>query len=146
MPRHPACRTENVRGSGSAAVSIRALVGTVQQELLEQVAVRTVQFHAVESRLQGKFGAATELLDNRLDLIDLEHARHDQFRFDDTSVRVTDSRMFERAQCRRRNRRQATRVGRMRLTTRVPHLEEDARPLACTASTTRCHPRIWASV
>lgn len=80
-----------------AAVLVRALVRAVQQELLEQVSIRTVQFHAVETSLFCKFGAAAELLDDRRDLVNLQYARHDQFRFDDVSVPVADRRMFKRS-------------------------------------------------
>ncbi|WP_186072749.1 hypothetical protein [Burkholderia gladioli] len=44
-------------------------------DMSSPLAVGAVQCHATESHLHGKFGAATELLDNRLDLFDLEPAR-----------------------------------------------------------------------
>jgi hypothetical protein len=102
------------------------MVRPVEQELLEQIAVGGVELDAVESGLLRELGAAPELLDNGGNLGGFEGARKDQFRFGDLAIFVANRSVLERTQRRRRNRRDTPGIGRMRLTARVPHLQENA--------------------
>src|SRR5579859_6730327 len=102
------------------------MVRAVEQELLEQVAVGTVELNAVEAGLLREFSAATELLDDNGDFRGLEGARHDQFRLADLAALVANRSMLERTQRRRGDGCDPASVGRMRLTARVPHLQKDA--------------------
>ncbi len=59
-----------------AAVSVRALVGGVAQELVEQIAVGGVHFHAIETGALGIFGGQFVLLDDPWNFRGLQCARH----------------------------------------------------------------------
>ena len=63
----------------AAAIGVGAPVGSVTQELVEQVAVGAMQFHAVEPRGFGVLRAGAECRDDAGKLIDFERARGHQF-------------------------------------------------------------------
>ena len=59
---------------GVAAPVVVAMVGEGREELADEVAVRAVDLHAVESRLLGDGRGGCETLDDTLDLTGLERA------------------------------------------------------------------------
>ena len=61
-----------------AAVLVGAVVGAVLEELVEEVAVGSVEFDAVEACGLGVLCAAAEGFDDSFDLVDFEGARSDE--------------------------------------------------------------------
>ena len=52
-----------------AAVSIHAMITAIAQELINDVSIGTMDFHAIKTRLSGQFGAVSELHHNVPDFI-----------------------------------------------------------------------------
>src|SRR5579863_9677419 len=102
------------------------MVRPVLEELIKNIAVGGVKLDAIETGFLREYRAVMELLDDALNFMQLERARHFEFRFNDVVVLIADSRILERAQCRRSNRRDAACICRMCLAPCMPHLQEDA--------------------
>ena len=105
----------------AAAVRVAAVVGAVAQELIEQVAIRAVQFDAVEAGGLGVLGGGAELRDDRRQFVQFQRARRRDL---DLAV-VRKGFAFDR-QRRRGDRQRAVVEVRMRDAADMPELREDA--------------------
>ena len=104
-----------------SAVVVGALVGPVLQELVEQIAVRAVQFDAIEAGGQCIGGADAERLDDAGDLVACQRTRRDIGRLRPHEADPSGGR-----DCAGSHRCFAVQEQRMRDATHMPELHDDA--------------------
>src|SRR5262249_51006492 len=103
-----------------AAKGVDALVAAVAEELIEQIAIRAMQFDAVEAGRLAILGTPAELLDNARKLVERQRPRRDHL------LRALGrEHLALRGYCRGRDRKLAAVEIRMRDASDMPKLEED---------------------
>ena len=104
----------------AAAVAVGALVGAALQELVEQVTVRTVDFHAVKAGGLGVFRAQAIGLDDVGDFFSFQGARGDE-----VLHRAHQADVTRRLDGARRDRQLTVQVDRVGNAPNVPQLQDD---------------------
>ncbi len=86
-----------------AAIFVCPLVGTGLQELVDEITVRTVDFDAVETRVDGGAGGPAEIVDDARDFRNLEGAGRRRIREHAVTIRTHDVCLGAGRNCRRRH-------------------------------------------